>query len=320
MSESQARSQALASFFGDWRRYIPYLGFVLIFVLFSATLYNQGFLEPNNLFNILRQTAMISIMSVGMTYVLAAGEIDLSIGMVAGLISLVAAVAMDHFGAIAGVFAGLIVGALVGGANALLTTRVGIPSFLTTLAMMGIARGAAMWMTQTKSVPILDDNYIWLFGGGNVGPIPVLVIWTLIIAIIGHIVLRRTTFGRRVLATGGSETAARYSGVNTRAIKRTVLILSSLGAAIAGMLYAGRLHSGRFQLGEGDELSVIAASVLGGTSLFGGSGTVVGSIVGSLMIGVINNGLLLMGLEYSQQLIARGAIIIVAVAISQPRE
>lgn len=320
MPEAQARSSTFASFVGDWRQYIPYLGFALIFVIFSATLFNQGFLEPNNLFNILRQTAMISIMSVGMTYVLAAGEIDLSIGMVAGLISLVAAVAMDHFGAIAGVFAGLIVGALVGGVNALLTTRVGIPSFLTTLAMMGIARGAAMWMTQTKSVPILDDNYIWLFGGGNVGPIPVLVIWTLVIAAAGHIVLRRTTFGRRVLATGGSETAARYSGVNTRTIKQTVLILSSLGAAIAGMLYAGRLHSGRFQLGEGDELSVIAAAVLGGTSLFGGSGTVVGSIVGSLMIGVINNGLLLMGLEYSQQLIARGVIIIVAVAISQSRE
>ena len=263
---------------------------------------------------------MISIMSVGMTYVLAAGEIDLSIGMVAGLISLVAAVAMDHFGAVAGVAAGLATGALVGLVNALLTTRIGIPSFLATLAMMGIARGAAMWMTKTKSVPILDDNYIWLFGGGNLGPVPVLVIWTLVIAAIGHVVLRRTTFGRRVLATGGSETAARYSGVDTGATKRAALILSSLSAAIAGMLYAGRLHSGRFQLGEGDELSVIAAAVLGGTSLFGGSGTVVGSIVGSLMIGVINNGLLLMGLEYSQQLIARGVIIIVAVAISQSKK
>jgi ribose transport system permease protein len=227
---------------------------------------------------------------------------------------------MDHYGTAAGVIAALLVGGLVGLINALLTTRIGIPSFLTTLAMMGIARGTAMWMTQTKSVPILDDNFIWLFGGGNLGPIPVLVIWTLIIAIIGHIVLRRTTFGRRVLATGGSETAARYSGIDTRGIKMRVLIISSLGAAIAGMLYAGRLHSGRFQLGEGDELSVIAAAVLGGTSLFGGAGSVVGSIVGSLMIGVINNGLLLMGLEYSQQLIARGIIIIVAVAISQSRK
>src|SRR5580658_2722555 len=318
MSDVVAKPGA-PSLFANWRQYIPYLGFVLIFAFFSATLYNQGFLEPNNLLNILRQTAMISIMSVGMTYVLAAGEIDLSIGMVAGLISLVAAVAMDHYGAAAGVIAGLSVGGLVGVINALLTTRIGIPSFLTTLAMMGIARGTAMWMTQTKSVPILDDGYIWIFGGGSLGPIPVLVLWTLAFAVVGHIVLRRTTFGRRVLATGGSETAARYSGVDTRSIKLRVLIISSVAAAVAGMLYAGRLHSGRFQLGEGDELSVIAAAVLGGTSLFGGAGSVVGSIVGALMIGLINNGLLLMGLEYSQQLIARGIIIILAVAISQTR-
>src|SRR5579883_422151 len=308
-----------ASFLTDWRQYVAYLGFALIFVFFSTTLFDKGFLDPNNLLNILRQTAMISIMSVGMTYVLAAGEIDLSIGMAAGLVSLVAAVTIDAYGSVAGVAAGIAVGALVGFANGVLTTRIGIPSFLTTLAMMGIARGAAMWMTQTKSVPILDDGFIWLFGGGNLGPVPILVLWTVVIAAVGHIVLRRTTFGRRVLATGGSEIAARYSGVDTRSIKMRVLIISSLTAAIAGMLYAGRLHSGRFQLGEGDELSVIAAAVLGGTSLFGGTGTVVGSIIGSLMIGVINNGLLLMGLEYSQQMIARGLIILIAVAISQSR-
>jgi ribose transport system permease protein len=319
-SSSSATPPKTSPIFASWRQYIPYLGFVLIFAFFSATLFNQGFLDPNNLLNVLRQTAMISIMSVGMTYVLAAGEIDLSIGMVAGLISLVAAVTMDGYGPVAGVVAGLLVGALVGLINGVLTTRIGIPSFLATLAMMGVARGTAMWMTNTKSIPILDDGYIWAFGGGNLGPIPVLVLWTLAFAAIGHVVLRRTTFGRRVLATGGSETAARYSGIDTRAIKLRVLMISSLAAAVAGMLYAGRLHAGRFQLGEGDELSVIAAAVLGGTSLFGGAGTVVGSIVGSLMIGVINNGLLLMGLEYSQQLIARGVIIIVAVAISQPRK
>ena len=149
---------------------------------------------------------------------------------------------------------------------------------------------------------------------------PSLLIWVAIIGIVGHIVLRRTTFGRRVLATGGNETSARYSGVDTASIKFRVLMLSSVAAALAGMLYAGRLHSGRFQFGEGDELSVIAAAVLGGTSLFGGAGTVVGSIIGALMIGLINNGLVLMGLEFSQQLIARGAIIIIAVAISQTRK
>ena len=159
----------------------------------------------------------------------------------------------------------------------------------------------------------------WLFGGGNLGPIPVLLLWMVVLAAIGHVVLRRTGFGRRVLATGGGETAARYSGIDTKSIKFRVLVLSSLAASLAGMLYAGRLQSGRFQLGEGDELSVIAAAVLGGTSLFGGMGTVVGTIVGALMIGLINNGLILMGLEFSQQLIARGGIIILAVALSQKR-
>ena len=317
MSDATA---ARPSLLANWRQFIPYLGFVLIFVFFSLYLPREQFLDSNNLLNILRQTAMISIMAVAMTYVLSAGEIDLSIGMVAGLASIVAAVAMDSYGIVGGVVAGLATGAIVGLVNGVLTTRIGIPSFLTTLAMMGIARGMAMWLTKTKSVPILDENFIAIFGGGDLGPVPGLVLWTLAFAAVGHVVLRKTTFGRRVLATGGSETAARYSGIDTRSIKLRVLIISSVAASVAGMLYAGRLHSGRFQLGEGDELSVIATAVLGGTSLFGGAGSVVGSIVGSLMIGVINNGLLLMGLEYSQQLIARGVIIIVAVAISQSRK
>ena len=290
-------------------------------MIFAVTLSHKGFLDPNNLLNIRRQTAMIAIMAVAMTFVLSAGEIDLSIGMVAGLASLTTAMGMDAFGLPGGILAGLATGLVVGLVNGALTTRIGIPSFLTTLAMMGIARGVAMWVTQTKSVPILDDNYIAIFGGADFFHVPVLLIWMAVIGIVGHVVLRKTTFGRRVLATGGSETAARYSGVDTASIKMRVLMHLQHGrAAVAGMLYAGRLHSGRFQLGEGDELSVIAAAVLGGTSLFGGAGTVVGSIVGALMIGLINNGLLLMGLEYSQQLIARGVIIILAVALSPSRK
>ena len=176
-----------------------------------------------------------------------------------------------------------------------------------------------MWVSGTKAIPILSSDYAYIFGGGNIGPVPLLLFWMLAIGAVGHIVLRKTTFGRWVLATGGSETAARYSGLKTGGIKFQVLIISSMAAAFAGMLYAGRFQTGRFQLGEGDELSVIAAAVLGGTSLFGGKGTVIGSIMGALMIGLINNGLILAGLEFSQQLIARGAIIILAVAISQNR-
>lgn len=315
-----AASASKFSALANWREYIIYIGFLVIFLVFAATLGDRGFLDPNNLLNIIRQTAIIAVVSVTMTFVLSTGEIDLSVGAVAGLASVATAMGIDQFGIAGGILYGLGTGVVVGAVNGWLTTGIGIPSFLTTLAMMGIARGVAMWISGTAAIPILSKPYAAIFGAGNLGPIPSLLIWVAIIGIAGHIVLRRTTFGRRVLATGGNETSARYSGVNTASIKFRVLMLSSVAAAFAGMLYAGRLHSGRFQFGEGDELSVIAAAVLGGTSLFGGAGTVVGSIMGALMIGLINNGLVLMGLEFSQQLIARGAIIIIAVAISQTRK
>ncbi|MCD7111429.1 ABC transporter permease [Rhizobium sp. DKSPLA3] len=308
-----------ASFKANWRQYIIYIGFAVIFVIFALTLNEKGFLNPNNLLNIVRQTAMIAVMAIAMTFVLSAGEIDLSVGAVAGLATVTVAMAIAVAGPVAGVFAGLATGLAVGMFNGWLTTRIGIPSFLTTLAMMGIAKGVAMWISNTAAVPILSPGYSWLFGGGSLFKIPVLLFWMVVFGAIGHVVLRRTSFGRRVLATGGGETAARYSGIDTKAIKFRVLVMSSTAAAFAGMLYAGRLQSGRFQLGEGDELSVIAAAVLGGTSLFGGKGTIIGTIVGALMIGMINNGLILMGLEFSQQLIARGGIIILAVALSQKR-
>jgi ribose transport system permease protein len=316
---AKAATAPAGAFFANWRQNIIYIGFVVIFIVFALTLSDKGFLNPNNLLNIVRQTAMIAVMAVAMTFVLSAGEIDLSVGAVAGLTTVTVAMAISVAGPLGGVLAGLATGLAVGVFNGWLTTRIGIPSFLTTLAMMGIAKGVAMWISDTAAVPILSPSYSWVFGGGSVGPIPVLMFWMALIAGIGHVALRRSGFGRRVLATGGGETAARYSGINTASIKFKVLVLSSCAAALAGMLYAGRLQSGRFQLGEGDELSVIAAAVLGGTSLFGGKGTVIGTIVGALMIGMINNGLILMGLEFSQQLIAKGAIIILAVALSQKR-
>ena len=314
-----ARPSPIKLMAASWRQYVIYLGFVAIFVIFSVALFDRGFLDPNNLLNIIRQTAMIAVMAVAMTFVLAAGEIDLSIGAVAGLTTVTTAMAIDAGGPFVGVCAGLATGLAVGTFNGLLTTRIGIPSFLTTLAMLGIAKGVAMWVSGTAAIPILAPTYSFIFGGGNIGPVPTLLLWMVLFGVVGHVVLRRTTFGRRVLATGGNETASRYSGVDTRSIKLRVLLISSMAAAVAGMLYAGRLQSGRFQLGEGDELSVIAAAVLGGTSLFGGAGTVVGTIMGALMIGMINNGLILLGLEFSQQLIARGAIIILAVALSQQK-
>ena len=318
--QSINRRRARRPFMTNWRQYIIYIGFVCIFAIFAVTLSSQGFLNPNNLLNIVRQSAMIAVMAVAMTFVLAAGEIDLSVGSLAGFSSVVTAMTIRAAGMPAGVAAGFATGAAVGFFNGLITTRIGIPSFLTTLAMMGISTGLSMWVSNTAAIPIINRTYAFIFGGGNLGPVPILLVWTLLFGVVGHLVLKKTTFGRRVLATGGNEIAARYSGINTRSIKLRVLMISSMTAAIAGMLYAGRLQTGRYQFGQGDELSVIAAAVLGGNSLFGGVGTVAGAIVGALMIGLINNGLILMGLEYSQQLIARGAIIILAVALSQSRK
>jgi ribose transport system permease protein len=313
--DTAQRRSNLIGYFADWHQYVVYAAFVAIFLFFAIALGNQGFLDPNNLLNVLRQTAIIAIMAMAMTFVLAAGEIDLSIGSIAGLVSVVTGLVLNDHNLVIAVAAGLGTGLIVGLLNGFITAWIGVPSFLVTLGMMGIARGAGMWISKTSAVPVVDKTFNYLFGSGNVGPIPVLVFWMLALAVVAHIALRDTPFGQKVLATGGAELAARYSGVNTRLIKFQVLLITAIAAALAGMLYAGRLHSGRFQLGEGDELSVIAAAVLGGTSLFGGMGTVVGSIVGALLIGVINNGLILMGLDFSQQLMVRGLLIIVAVAI-----
>lgn len=299
----------------DWRRYVLYIGFVLLFAIFAITLGDEGFTNSNNLLNIIRQTATISVMAVAVTFVIGAAEIDLSVGAVAGLASVICAMAIDAYGVVPGIAAGVLLGVLVGSLNGMLVVYVGIPSFLVTLGMLGIAHGSAQWMTDSAPQPILDDSFNNVFGSGDLGPVPSLVIWTLVAVAIGHVVLRHTSFGRGVLASGGNEEAARFSGVRTMRIKFTVMVVSSAAAAIAGMLYAGRLHSGRFQWGEGDELSVIAAVILGGTSLFGGRASVIGALLGSLMIGLINNGLILMGLEFSQQQIIRGGIIILAVAL-----
>ncbi|RDV12320.1 ABC transporter permease [Arthrobacter sp. RT-1] len=303
----------------DWRRYVIYIGFVVVFLFFAVLLRDQGFLSPNNLLNIFRQTATITVIAVGMTYVIACAEIDLSVGSVAGLSSVCTAMALSQWGLIPGILAGLAVGLVVGSVNGALVSLLGIPSFLVTLGMLGIAVGVAQWITASAPQPILNDTFNTLFGSGNFGPIPGLVVWSAIFVAIGAVVLNRTRFGRQVLATGGNRNAAEFTGINTKRIKFQVLLISGMVASVAGMLYAGRLESGRFQWGAGDELSAIAAVILGGTSLFGGFGSIVGTLFGALLIGLINNGLILAGLDSSQQQVVRGVIIILAVALARKK-
>lgn len=298
------------------RNVIVYLAFFAILLFFSVVLRDRGFLTTNNLINIVRQTAPVTVMAVGMAFTLSAAEIDLSIGSTVALSALVAAVLLRDYGLLPGVAGGLAVGLVVGLLNGLLTVKVRIPSFLVTLGSMGIVSGLARSLTDLQSVPVRNDAFIAIFGGGRVGPLSTLVIWTIVAMVVGHLVLRNLRFGRHVLATGGQRQTARYVGINTDRIRIAVLVTSAMTASLAGLLYTGRLAGARYTLGEADLLTVIAAVIIGGTSLFGGRGSVVGAVVGSIIMGMLNNGLILMGLDVAEQMIARGAIIILAVALS----
>src|SRR5919205_1255310 len=217
----------------DWRRYVIYIGFVVVFLFFAVLLRNEGFLTANNLLNIFRQTAIITVIAVAMTYVIAAAEIDLSVGSVAGLSSVCTAMALSRWGLVAGIIAGLAVGLVVGSINGGLVSTLGIPSFLVTLGMLGIAAGIAQWITASAPQPILNDAYNLVFGSGNLGPIPGLLLWSAAFVVVGAVVLAKTRFGRQVLATGGNRTAAEFTGINTARIKFTVLVLTGLAAALA---------------------------------------------------------------------------------------
>jgi len=297
------------------QRNIVYFVFIVVFIFFSIIL-RGNFLSYINLMNIARQTAMLSIMAIGMTFALSSGEIDLSIDSIMALTAMVTAIVLRDHGIVLGVLAGLATGLTVGAFNGIIVAKIKVPSFLVTLTTMGIVAALARWITNLKTVPISNDTYNFIFGSGDIGPVPVLFLWTIVILIIGFIALKRTPFGQKILATGGNELAAYFSGINTKMIKMSALIISASGASIAGMLYAGRLHGARYTLGEGTVLSVIAAAVIGGTSLFGGKGTVIGSVIGAVMIGMINNGLILMGLTVAQQMFFRGIILLIAISIN----
>ena len=162
----------------DWRSNIIYIAFVVVFILFAVMLGNDGFLSGNNLLNIARQTATISIMAIAMTFVIAAAEIDLSVGSIAGLSSVVTAITVTNFGLVPGILAGLASGAIIGAVNGGLVALLNIPSFLVTLGMLGLAAGIAQWITGSAPQPITDDVYVMIFGGGDFGPVPGLLVWT----------------------------------------------------------------------------------------------------------------------------------------------
>ncbi len=293
-----------------------YLIMLGIFIIFAIFLRDKGFLSAVNLMNIFRQTAMISIMAIGFVFLLTSAEFDLSVGSTVALTALIGALVLAKYGIILAVVAALATGALIGVINGALVVKARMPSFLATIATMGIIHGFSRWITHLQAVPVTNERFTNIFGGGNIGPISTLFIWTIVAVIIGHIVLTKTSFGRKVMAAGGNKIAATFSGINVPNVKWLLFIIMGMLAALAGLLYTGRLHAARYTYGSNDLFTIMAAVVIGGTSIYGGRGTVVGALIGSLILGMINNGLILFGFSVDQQVIFRGVIILVAVALS----
>ena len=293
-----------------------YIIFLVVLSLFAIFI-GGSFFSLNNILNIIRQTAVVSMIAVTMTFVIAIGEIYLSVGSTIGLSGLMAALVLQSTDNIPlAILAALAVGLVVGLINGLLIVALNLPSFLVTLGMQMVLVGTSMWITNTTAIPIGNTTFTFIFGGGSIGKLPLLLLWVLITGAVGYIVLNRTPYGKKVLAVGGNATSARYSGINVKKIVVYVFVYSSLMAALGGMLYAGRMSSGRYTFGDGLELDAIASVILGGTSMAGGNGSIVGAIIGSLLIGTINNGLMFFGLSTAQQTVAKGAIIILSVALS----
>lgn len=300
---------------GD-RPYVLLLALAALIIGFAIM--SPVFLTVQNIENIGRQTALVSIMAVGMTLTIIAGEIDLSVGSVLGLATMTAALAMQDLANIwvVGMVAGLLTGAFVGLVNGAVTTWLKIPSFLTTLGTMGIAYGVALLLTNTVPVTINNNSFQTIFGTASIIGIPISVVWTLGAVAIGVLVLHFSVWGRKIYAVGGNKTAAVYSGIRANRVKIGALLLTGALAGMAGLILAAQSDAGNAVFGSGIELNVIAATIIGGTSLFGGRGTIVGAVLGSLLIGIINNGMILVGLNSSAQLVVQGAIIIVAVAFT----
>ena len=301
----------------DISKYIVYIIFVLCLIIFGIWL-KGSFFSLSNLLNITRQAGAVSVMAIGMVFVIGLGHIDLSIGSVVAVSSLITAyILRDTGNPVLAVIVAIGFGAIVGLFNGLCVTTIVMPAFLTTLGSQAILTGIAMWISATKAVPITHKGFLFWFGSGTIGQVPILLFWAVGATVVGYIVLNNTSYGRKILATGGNATSAKYSGVRVNKITVLAFIYNGCLAAIAGTLYAGRAHSARWDFGSGVEMNVIAAVVLGGTAMSGGTGSAIGALIGSFLIMMIDNGLVIGGLGVAQQTFMRGIIIILAVALSE---
>ena len=294
------------------------IGAMLVLIaIFAYLLRDTEFISPVNLLSIVRVSTTITIMSIAIVFVLCAGEIDLSIASIVPVAALITALLLSwDYNFVLAALIGVLFGAGVGFLNGLAVVFFRIPSFVVTLGSMGIMQGLAQIVTNASTVSIANDPFFFWFGGGSVGSIPILAFWSLGALIIGSVILSRTAMRRRVLATGANAAAARFSGIRTGRVKVGVLTASGAAGGLAGVLYDGQYAAANFTIGANDLLSVISAAIIGGAALEGGKGTVLGAVAASLLVGTLNNALVLIGFGAPQQVIVQGVIIVAAVVVS----
>ncbi|QYR20194.1 ribose ABC transporter permease [Paenibacillus sp. sptzw28] len=294
------------------------IGLLLIIVVLSVTADN--FLSVDNLLNVLRQVSINALIAFGMTFVILTGGIDLSVGSILALSSAVAA------GLMAGgtdtwiaVIAGLGAGMLMGAINGALVAKGRLAPFIVTLATMTVFRGFTLVYTDGRPITGLNKDFA-AFGKGYFLQIPMPIIWMVIAFAVLYIVLKHTTFGRRVYAIGSNEEATWLSGISTSKVKIMVYSISGLLAAVSGIILTSRLNSAQPTAGASYELDAIAAVVLGGTSLSGGRGRIVGTLIGAVIIGVLDNGLNLLNVSSFYQQVVKGAVILIAVLFDRSKK
>ncbi|ADL69221.1 ABC transporter permease [Thermoanaerobacterium thermosaccharolyticum] len=293
------------------------IGLVALVIVF--TILSPRFFNYYNLTNVLRQTSLNAVIAVGMTYVILTGGIDLSVGSILAFSSAITCGLLKSNMPLAiSIIIGLAVGTLLGMFNGFVTIKWNIPPFIATFAMMTIARGLTLVYTNGQPITGLNEAFSFI-GNGYIGPIPVPIIITILIFIIAYYFLKNNKIGRYVYATGGNMQAAKLAGINTNKIILFVYSLSGLLASISGLILASRLNSASPTAGNGYELDAIAAVVLGGTSLAGGEGSLIGTLIGAIIIGVLNNGLDLLNVSPFYQSIAKGIVILLAIAIDKKK-
>lgn len=317
---TRTNDDALSSYVGRLvraREFGIFCGALALFVLLSIL--TPQFATPENLFNVVRQISLLGIIAVGMTFVFISGELDLSVGSMYGFLAVVMAQltingGVDPFLAALTVIA---IGAGLGLVNGTITTRFAIPSFIVTLGMLAVLRGAALLTSGGLPVSGLEaPTYRLVTSSYLFGLVPAQAVWLILIVVAGAWLLRRTRFGYDVYATGGNPTAARHVGINVARTKTMCFVITGALVGLASAILIGWLRGTSPLTGEAFELDVIAAVIIGGTNLFGGSGSVTGTFLGAAIIGMLSNGLVLLGVSAYWEPVVKGAVIIIAVLVS----